>query len=329
MTEYSYYWDGLVTGDAVIAPYSAIRYTNLWKKIFTTDNNQGIINEYKDELEVSGISGGVVVAKGAALVEGYFYENTTQETITIPTPVTDPRIDRIVLRKDPVAQTVRIYRIAGTEDPAPTAPSLTQTTGGVFEIPLAQVLITATGVITVTDERERGKTPLISPQPAMVEIETIVTKGGESSLEFLNIPQAYNHLKIIASTRVTGGSGASYMYVYFNGDAINTHYYRQRIGIESGPVLAIDAENLPTYILGTGIGVDSDEPVGWSLTVLNYLGIFYKMLLQSETSIKDNNFLGSTEGSMWLNTDPVDQITFLLSEGTFQENSVATLVGLI
>jgi len=71
--------------------------------------------------------------------------------VVIPSPTVSTRIDRIVLRKSWVAQTVRITRIEGIEGGG--APALTQTDGTTWDIPLYQVSITTGGNITLTDER--------------------------------------------------------------------------------------------------------------------------------------------------------------------------------
>jgi len=105
-----------------------------------------------NELAVTGTTSPVAVASGVAWVYGCWYQNDSSLNVTVPTPATNPRIDRIVLRYGSAAQTVRITRLAGTEAASPTAPTLTQNST-TYEISLAQVRITTGGVITVTDER--------------------------------------------------------------------------------------------------------------------------------------------------------------------------------
>ncbi|NIV28475.1 MAG: hypothetical protein GWN58_02850, partial [Anaerolineae bacterium] len=51
-------------------------------------------------------------------------------------------------------QTVRIGRVAGTAAAAPAVPSLTQTAGTIWEVPLATLLINDAGTISLTDTRE-------------------------------------------------------------------------------------------------------------------------------------------------------------------------------
>lgn len=110
------------------------------------------------DLAVSGASSPVSIAAGSAIVYGVWYLNDAATTLAIPTPVTSPRIDRVVLRYSSAAQTVRITRLAGTEAASPTAPALTQNST-TFEVSLAQARITTGGAITLTDERVYAVNP--------------------------------------------------------------------------------------------------------------------------------------------------------------------------
>jgi hypothetical protein len=80
------------------------------------------------------------------------YENTASVDFAVVSPVGDTRIDRIVVRADWAAQTVRLAVLTGDE--GGSAPALTQDAGTTWEIPLAQASVTTAGAITLTDERE-------------------------------------------------------------------------------------------------------------------------------------------------------------------------------
>jgi hypothetical protein len=152
MTETSWPWGGITVGDATLAPYSDDEWSDIWRKLFVEDRTaQGVLKRYANELAVSGAVSPVSVATGAALIDGKFYESDAVVGVAIPTPAVSTRIDRIVLRKDFAAQTVRITRIAGAEGGA--APAITQNDGVTWDIPLAQASITTGGAITLTDER--------------------------------------------------------------------------------------------------------------------------------------------------------------------------------
>jgi len=151
MTEKSIMWTTGATGDGATAYTQAEVIRWLRQTFIGDDTNEGVCKNYLNELEVTGVASPVAVNTGAAYVYGFPYWNTASVNVAIPTPSSNTRIDRIVLEADWTAQTVRITRVAGTEGAG--APSLTQTDGVTWQIPLAQASITTGGVITVTDER--------------------------------------------------------------------------------------------------------------------------------------------------------------------------------
>lgn len=109
------------------------------------------------ELKVSAGTGlQVSVALGQAMVRGHYYISTAAELLTISTAnPTNPRIDTVVLRLDPVANSIVLAVVAGTAAASPVAPALTQTDAGTYEFPLANVAVAAgAGTVgTITDRR--------------------------------------------------------------------------------------------------------------------------------------------------------------------------------
>lgn len=90
----------------------------------------------------------VKVAAGAIMVNGGLVTNAVQTSGTITAPVTNPRIDRVVI--DQLTGVASI--ITGAENASPTAPAITA-----GKVPIAQIaLTTGTTAITnslITDER--------------------------------------------------------------------------------------------------------------------------------------------------------------------------------
>jgi hypothetical protein len=130
-----------------------------YSQMFRTLNNgvNGTPGGGELEVDAAGVGLAVDVAAGQAMVRGHFYISTDTETRALATADSvNDRIDTIVLRLDPVANTVLVAVKTGTPDPAPVAPSLVQTDGGIFEQPLANVLVPANAGIpgTITDRRE-------------------------------------------------------------------------------------------------------------------------------------------------------------------------------
>lgn len=128
------------------------------------------------------------IGTGGAMVDGKPYWNTANVDTVIPSAVGggNTRIDRIVLRADWTAQTVRITKIAGTDAASPTAPAVTTTSGTTYDIKLYQVLVNTSGAITLTDERSFAKPVL----PNAVPYSGTNTSGTVKSLLNLNSSNA-------------------------------------------------------------------------------------------------------------------------------------------
>lgn len=139
------------TGDGA-SSYTQAEVIRWMRQLWLGNNaDEGVMKNYLNELSASGAVSPVAVNTGAAIVYGFPYWNTVSENVTIPTPAGSTRVDLIVLRADWTAQTVRLTRIAGTEGAGP--PSLTQTDGVLWDLPLWQASITTGGAITLTDQR--------------------------------------------------------------------------------------------------------------------------------------------------------------------------------
>jgi hypothetical protein len=158
MAERSQFWETSTTGDGAAAGYTEEQTIEWFRDIVAPqatsgpNTSQGVLRGVLGELAVTGTSSPVSVAAGAAAVEGFYYKSDAAVAVTVPTPVGGTRIDIIVLRASHgTTRTVRIHRIEGT--PGAGAPSLTQSAGTTWDIPLAQLSVTIGGAITVTDLR--------------------------------------------------------------------------------------------------------------------------------------------------------------------------------
>lgn len=153
MTESSLLWTNNGTGDGTSGGYTQAKLVEWMRALFTKSANRGGVSpDYLNELAVTGTSSPVAVASGAALAYGFVYLSDASVNVAVASPSVSTRIDRIVLRVNWSAQTVRITRVAGSEGSG-SPPALTQSAGTTWDVPLAQVSITTGGVITVTDER--------------------------------------------------------------------------------------------------------------------------------------------------------------------------------
>lgn len=101
----------------------------------------------------------VRVDVGVAFARGYYLEvYSSAETLAIAAAdPTNPRIDRVVVRRDLAARTGMLAVLTGTPAGSPAAPVLTQNEAGIWEIPLAQIAIAANATsltnVNITDER--------------------------------------------------------------------------------------------------------------------------------------------------------------------------------
>lgn len=98
-------------------------------------------------LKVTGDSSGMQVklAAGYALVRGHMYYNSSVLTISLTAAAANPRIDSIVLKLDPTANTITAIKVDGTASATPSAPTLTanQTDTGTYYLEIARVNVAA------------------------------------------------------------------------------------------------------------------------------------------------------------------------------------------
>ncbi len=181
MAETSFYWSGSSVGDATLAPYTDDQFTDNYRKLFSYDRTvQGILRGAGNELAATGTGSPVAINTGMAIVDGKIYENSASLNVTVPTPASATRIDRIMLRKSWAAQTVRITRVAGVEGGG--VPALTQVDGVTWDLPLWQASITTGGVITLTKEGVYVRSPLAAPA------QYVVTQDESGLPDAVNIP---------------------------------------------------------------------------------------------------------------------------------------------
>lgn len=165
MTQRSFFWNGIIVGDAATYTEGGKGYhasvsthdsplCRMFRALWNGNGNRGVLYGWTNELEVTGAATPITIDTGAAIVYGLYYENTSAITKAISTPTVARRYDRVVVRRDWAAQTARIHVITGMENGS--VPSLTQgwSTRTTYDIPLATLLVETDGTITITDNRE-------------------------------------------------------------------------------------------------------------------------------------------------------------------------------
>jgi len=126
----------------------------------------GVVGSPGDDaynLTVSGLNATInrraATGVAEAWVDGHMHRLITANWTNAVTPETtaNPRVDRIVLRLDPVANTVTLTRLPGTAAASPSAPALTQINDGVWDLPLWRFTVPASSGSPLTglvDERQ-------------------------------------------------------------------------------------------------------------------------------------------------------------------------------
>lgn len=157
MTEFSYWWttSGTPAGDQV-SSYTQAHLARIAAVLAAGSGFEGIAPGY-----LNGLAGTVAGANtvqintGGAVVDGKVYDSDAAVNLNIPSASGggNTRIDRVVLRVNWAAFTVRITRIAGVDAASPTAPAITQTSGTTYDITMYQALVNTSGTVELTDER--------------------------------------------------------------------------------------------------------------------------------------------------------------------------------
>lgn len=192
----------------------------------------GYIYGFENELEVAATNPqtmAVRVNTGAAIVRGRYFEVFDEaETLTIPTAdISQPRIDRIVIRLDNNTRTVEAVVKQGTAAATPSAPTLQQDAER-WELSLAQVAVganvTSIDASNITDERENdslcGQTiarGVIAPNGEnMMNGELNLDEHVIRNIRRLFYEDRINDAQIIGFTEA--GDTGEMVFAYYNGN---------------------------------------------------------------------------------------------------------------
>lgn len=185
MTENSRPWNGTTVGDS--GPYSDTDWQELYQAIIgygAGRANNGVLlmsgAEPADGLKVQAKSPAttqIEVLAGAALIQGIAYLSDATESFTIAANASgNPRIDTIVLQADYALQTVRLVKLQGTPAASPVAPTLTQSAGVMWEIPIADIAV-ANGFVTITDANISPRQEWVNASPG-VYLDHVLNNSG-------------------------------------------------------------------------------------------------------------------------------------------------------
>lgn len=153
----------------------------------------------------------VVNSLSLAIVRGFMYQSTAQETLTIQASEANPRIDSVVLSLDPSTNTIALAVIKGTAAVSPVAPTLTQTDTAVYQLCLANVSVPASATTisagNVTDLRTFiGNVWTSSARPSDATIGLTGWNTSTNKLETLTATGWQNVATALDASDVTSGT---------------------------------------------------------------------------------------------------------------------------
>lgn len=162
-----------------------------------------------------------------------------------------------------------------------------------------------------------------------IKISTItVGSGGAASIDFTSIPATYTDLKLVCSTRSTGGGGPNDgLYIKVNGATTNSSV-RWLYGSGS----AASSANGAFFYLGEGNANSATASTFSSheIYIPNYAGANYKSM--SVDSVAETNAAAqymSLNALLWSQTTAINQLTlYFASTNNVAQYSSATLYGI-
>ena len=156
--ELSIPWDGTSTGDK--GPFTDDEWRDVFRALgmgggLVGAANVGVVGGLLNGLRMTTAGNNdLTINTGYAIVDGTVYKNDASKSTTSASPSVGTTGRMVVLKKDWTAQTIRIAIITSNDGTA-AIPSVTQSGGTTWEIPLCSFTITTGGVIAaLTDLRE-------------------------------------------------------------------------------------------------------------------------------------------------------------------------------
>jgi hypothetical protein len=163
----------------------------------------------------------------------------------------------------------------------------------------------------------------------MTKLQTVaVGVGGQSAIDFTNIPQGYTDLKLAISIRSSTNSNPSF-YLVVNGNSDNVYSIRRLLGTGAAALstsLSTTFFRLDGGANGTGETANAFSSI--DIHCPNYSGNTSKTFL-FESVVESNATLVNLylAAGLWSNPSPITSLTVVI-DGTIAQNSTATLYGI-
>lgn len=157
------------------------------------------------ELAVTVSQGKPAVGTGFAIIEGFSYNNDSLLEHDITPDANYERIDRMVIRLDLPQKKVYSALKKGTAGSSPQPPSL-QRDNLIYELSLAQVRVSPSGTVTITDERfNQSVCGALRPRN-MSEFNAMVKEFQKEFEDWFNTQQAKGWRNIFVQANTPEGA---------------------------------------------------------------------------------------------------------------------------
>ncbi len=167
-------------------------------------------------------------------------------------------------------------------------------------------------------------------------ISTAYGTGSSGTITFSSIPQTYKHLQIRAVARTTSTSVQRF-YTSLNGDAINANYavHGLRATQTANSVSSYSFANTLTGFYagdsGSSTGGYTTDLSAHIIDVLDYAASKNKTI-RHLSGLIDNPSSGEhrigLHSQLWINTSAVSSLSFVMSSGSFSNNTRFSLYGI-
>jgi len=151
----------MTTYDARPSAFTQLAATSEWEALLSIAGKlSGIDGSVGSAMVPSLDTGGrnAVIADGNAVIKGMLWRCDAPVSTPIPAASAQNRIDRLVLQLNRGATTsptvIQPVVVTGTPAASPVIPALTQTTGGIWQLPVSHWTSTSAGALTtLVDDR--------------------------------------------------------------------------------------------------------------------------------------------------------------------------------
>lgn len=254
MTQTSLPWDGKLVGDS--GPYNSDRWSAMYRNMSPDTASSAVLWSTTSENLKATISGGsVAISEGSAMVYGHYYNNSAEESFAIPAAATD-RTDMIVLRATwGSTKAVRLAYLTGTSGSV-TPPTLTQTAGTVWEVPLYEI-----DALAGTIRRDRRS---LWQACTLIYRNEWFNTGMLGNISLTNLPGIVSKYLVVLSS--SGNTMPGSIVMRFNGVTGNEYFYSIDgaaytypdsvfyVGAHDDSPFLSDIEIYPNYNTEAGVG---------------------------------------------------------------------------